>query len=209
MNTRAFYWRGWDENQLADYQQNQGQTNHCAKYAAAAALNMLYGTSIQGGEIVAWLETRFLDGTPRYTVFGNTFGSLVVQTAEIVRAAAALFNLSPQVSISRGSREDLLTTLDHRNQVEIISITYLNHNVPRISYGTRLKRTIKKPNIFGGHIMVLGAYDPTHLDEMDQPIPWGFISSWSGHEYLYWMPEQDFLHSWGRYSPFRRVTVRG
>ncbi len=209
MNTQAFYWRGWDENQLADYQQNQGQTNHCAKYAAAAALNLLYGTSIQGGEIVAWLENRFLDGTPRFTILGNTFGSLVVQTSEIVRAAAALFNLSPKVSISRGSRDDLLTTLEYNDQVDIISITYLKHNVPRISYGTSLRRIIKKPKVFGGHMMVLGAYDPTHLDEMGQPTPWGFISSWSGDEYLYWMPEEDFLRSWGRYSPFRRVTVRG
>jgi len=208
MNDQAIYCQGWSENQLAGYQQNQGQTNHCAKYAAATALNLLYGTSIQGREIVAWLETRFLDGTPRYTVLGNTFGSLVVQTAEIVRAAAARFNLSPEVTISRGGRDDLLETLEYKDQVDIISITYLKHNVPRISYSTKLKRIIKKPKVFGGHIMVLGAFDSGHLDEMDQPTPWGFLSSWSGNEYLYWMPEEDFLHSWGRYSPFRRVTLR-
>lgn len=209
MSTQALYWRSWDENQLAGFQQNQGQTNHCAKYAAAAALNILFDISIQGEDIVDWLETHFLDGTPRYTILGNTFGSLVVQTAEIVRAAASMYNLSPEVSISRGSRDDLLTTLEYDDRVDIISITYLKHNVPRISYGTSLRQIIKKPKVFGGHMMVLGAYDPTHLDEMDQPTPWGFISSWSGAEYLYWMPEEDFLRSWGRYSPFRRVTVRG
>ena len=209
MNNRAFYWRGWGESQLAEYQQNQGQTNHCAKYAAATALNLLYGTSIQGGDIVDWLDIRFLAGTPRYTVLGNTFGSLVVQTAEIVRAAARQHNLTPDVSISRGNNSDLISSLQDPNQLEIISITYLKQDLPRVSYGTGISSSLSGPGFFGGHLMLLGAYDPGHLDQNGTPTPWGFLSSWARHEFLYWMTGEDFLRSWGRYSPFRRVTVRG
>ncbi len=204
---RPRYWRGWPEELLASYQQNQGQTNHCAKYAAAAALNLLYGREITGGELVSWLEKKFLAGTPRYTLFGETFGSLMVQTAAIVHDAARLYGLSPSIRTSRGKAADLMASLEDGNKLELISITYLKRSLPRVSYGASAGNALGGPAFFGGHIMVLGACDPFHLDEEGQAAPWGFLSSWARHDHLYWMTDEDFLSSWGRFSPFRRVTV--
>jgi len=204
----VLYWRGWTEEQLAGYQQDQGQTNHCAKYAAATALNLLYGTEISGDDIVAWLDEKLWDGTPRYTIFGDSFGSLVVQTAAIVQAAAQQHGLAPAVQVSRGQVSDLLESLRLENTIELISITYLKSNLPRVSYGSAMRNSLGKPSFFGGHLMLLGAYDPAHQDREGSSTPWGFLSSWMKNEHLYWMPEEDFRRSWGRYSPFRRVTIR-
>ena len=41
MSEHVIYWRGCEEGVLAAYQQDQGSTNHCAKYAAATAANLV------------------------------------------------------------------------------------------------------------------------------------------------------------------------
>jgi len=83
MSDITIYWRGWTEKQLAFYQQNQGSTNHCGKYAAASALNLLYGTSLTGDSLVDWVNGRYLKGTPLYTIFGNNNGSFIFQAANL------------------------------------------------------------------------------------------------------------------------------
>jgi hypothetical protein len=124
MSNSTIYWRGWTENQLAAYQQNQGNTNHCAKYAAASALNLLYGSSISGEFLVTWLNSRLLKGTFRYTIAGNQHGSFVFQTANLVRRLAQRTNLNPAVRSGIGTIKSLIKSLQDGNSITVVSVTY-------------------------------------------------------------------------------------
>ena len=62
--------------------------------------------------------------------------------------------------------------------------------------------------VVGGHLMILGAYEPQHNNTEGLSSPWGFLSSWAGKEHLYWMSESDFQRSWGRLSLFNMVTIK-
>jgi len=108
MSDITIYWRGWTEKQLASYQQNQGSSNHCGKYAAASVLNLLYDTSLTGDSLVDWLNGRCLKGTPRYTIFGNNNGSFVFQAANLIRKLGQLNGLVPSVRSSRGTLKSLM-----------------------------------------------------------------------------------------------------
>ena len=83
MSELVIYWRDWKERKLAAYQQDQGSTNHCAKYASVSAVNLLLGSSFDGSSLVSWLDNQFLSGSVRYTILGNHNGSLVFQTANL------------------------------------------------------------------------------------------------------------------------------
>jgi hypothetical protein len=207
MSDITIYWRGWTEKQLASYQQNQGSSNHCGKYAAASVLNLLYGTSLTGGSLVDWLNGRCFKGTPRYTIFGNNNGSFVFQAANLIRKLGQLNGLVPSVRSSRGTLKSLMKNLQHGNSLSIISVTYIQNNEPVISFGKNTSSSLGVTRWVGGHLMILGAYDPQHRNTEGMPTPWGFLSSWPRKDYLYWMSENDFQRSWGRLSPFNMVTV--
>ena len=111
MSEIPLYWRGWSEEQLAAYQQDQGSSNHCAKYAAASGLNMLFGIVLTGDDLTDWVESRPLKGTGRYTIFGNHNGSLVYQTANLVRELGRQAGLPILVKCQVGQAPALLEAL--------------------------------------------------------------------------------------------------
>ncbi len=208
MSLIKVYWRGWTEGQLAGYQQDQGSTNHCAKYAAASALNMLYGTALLGNTLASWVENRPLKGTARYTIFGNHNGSLVYQTANLVRKLGHLQDLAPGVRCYRGTALSIQEMLKNGNSLNLVSVTYLQGKEPLITRGENTTSSLGPARLVGGHLMILGAYDQGHKNRAGASTPWGFISSWGNQEQLYWMTEEDFFRTWGRLSFFNMVTVR-
>ena len=207
MSDITIYWRDWTEKQLAFYQQNQGSTNHCGKYAAASALNLLYGTSLSGDSLVDWVNRRPLKGTPLYTIFGNNYGSFVFQSANLIRRLGQLNELVPEVRSRRGTFQTLKENLQHGNSLSMVSVTYFQNNVPVIALGKNTSSSLGVTRGMGGHLMILGAYDPQHRNTEGLPTPWGFLSSWPGKNHLYWMSENDFQRSWGRLSLFNVVAV--
>ena len=208
MSEITIYWRGWTEKQLAFYQQNQGSTNHCGKYAAASALNLLYGTSLTGDSLVDWVNGRFLKGTPLHTIFGNNNGSFVFQAANLLRRLGKLNGLVPEVRSRRGTFQTLKENLQDENSLSVVSVTYFQNNEPIIALGKNTSSSLGVTRLVGGHLMILGAYDPMHRNTEDFPTPWGFLSSWPSKDHLYWMSENDFRRSWGRLSPLNMVMVK-
>ena len=204
----AVYWRGWEEEKLAAYQQDQGSTNHCAKYASATAANLLSGTSFDGRSLVSWLEGRLLKGSARYTIFGNHNGSLVFQTANLVKRLGLLNGIPFEVRIKRGKVPDLLDALKDGGAISLVSVTYFKGEEPQICRGQNTASVLAAARWVGGHVMILSAYDPEHYNLAGVCTPWGFQSSWASKEHLYWMTDEDFQRTWGRLSFFNMVTVR-
>jgi hypothetical protein len=207
MSELSLYWRGWSEGQLASFQLDQGKTNHCAKYAAASALNLLYGTALSGEGLVTWIGSKMLRGTGLYSILGNHNGSLVYQTANLIRKLALQNNLRPRVRSGFGTLIDLRDRLLDGNSLILISITYFQGQEPVIARGSSTTTSLGSTRFLGGHLMILGAYDPAHQNESGVNTPWGFLSSWPGQGHLFWMTEKDFRRSWGKLSFFNMITV--
>jgi hypothetical protein len=207
MSGTAQYWRDWSESQLASYQGDQGSSNHCAKYAAASLLNLLYGTNADGGELVSLIEGRLLKGTGRYTILGNDNGSLVFQAANLLRRLAKMQGIYPQVRCQRINRIGLFSLLKDDKTLALVSLTYWQGKEPLISKGKYTSSSLASAHRVGGHIMIPAAYDPDHFNQAGFSTPWGFLSSWGSNDQLYWMTENDFLRTWGQLSIFNTVTV--
>ena len=208
MAQQSIYWRGLEEKTLAGYQQDQGRTNHCAKHAAASGINMLTGLDLNGGSMVRWLDDRLFKGTVRYTIFGNHNGSLVFQTANQIRWLALQNQVPLQVKGGRGKKQDLINSLKDAGVVTLVSVSYFEGEEPLISRGQSTVSSLARTRWIGGHVMILGAYDPMHQNTAGITNPWGFISSWGSSDQLYWVTERDFLRTWGRLSILNMVTVR-
>jgi hypothetical protein len=207
MSELSLYWRGWSEGQLASFQDDQGKTNHCAKYAAASALNLLYGTSLSGEGLVTWIGSKILRGTGLYSILGNHNGSLVYQTANLIRKLAQQNDLKPHVRSGFGTLVDLRDRLRDGNSLILISITYFQGQEPVVARGSSTTTSLGSTRFLGGHLMILGAYNPAHQNESGVNTPWGFLSSWPGQGHLFWMTEKDFRRSWGKLSFFNMITV--
>jgi hypothetical protein len=204
----TIYWRGWEESQLAGYQQDQGSSNHCAKYASATALNLLLGSSVRGDSLVAWLDNRLLKGSFLYTILGNHNGSLVFQTANQLRLLGFLNGIKLKVNCKRGTAGDLLEGLRDRTSIILVSVTYVKGKEPIIARGQNTTSTLASASWIGGHVMILSVYDPQHQNREGAFTPWGFLSSWGSKDQLYWMTDEDFNRTWGRLSIFNMITVR-
>jgi hypothetical protein len=207
MMSEKLFWRGWNEEELAAYQQNQGSSNHCAKYAAASALNLLFGIVLSGDDLVDWVESRPLKGTGKYTIFGNNNGSLVYQTANLVRELGRQAGLPIQVTNQIGRVSDLQETLKKENALCLVTLTYLKGEEPVIARGENTSNSLAVGGWIGGHIMILAAYNPIHKNRENISTPWGFLSSWGAIDQLYWMTDQDFRRCWGRLSIFKTVVI--
>ena len=208
MSGNTVYWRSWSEGHLARFQQDQGASNHCAKYAAASSLNMLFGTVLSGDNLVDWLDTRFLRGTGIYTILGNHNGSLVFQTANLIRKLAYHNGIQPSIRCGFGTHQDIRERLRNNNLLTIVTLTYFQGAEPVIAAGTKTTSSLGSSPLIGGHVMILAAYDPDHSNTSGETTPWGFISSWSNQEEIYWMTDQDFRRTWGKLSFYNMVTVQ-
>lgn len=207
MSQIPLYWRGWSEQQLAAYQQDQGTSNHCAKYAAASALNMLFGIVLTGSDLVEWVESRPMKGTGRYTILGNHYGSLVYQTANLVRELGRQAGLPIAVKSQARRVSDLLEALTEQNSLTLVTLTYFKGKEPVISRGENTISSLAPAGWVGGHILIPAAYDPEHHDQAGRGTPWGFLSSWGSKHLIYWMTDAEFASSWGRLSVFNTVTI--
>ncbi len=201
------YWRGWNEEQLAAYQGNQGVSNHCAKFAAASGLNLLFGVVLTGDDLVNWVESLPLKGTGRYTIFGNHNGSLVCQTANLVSELGRQAGLPIQVRSRRWRAAALLEVLQDNNLITLVTLTYLKGREPVIARGENTASSLAPAGWIGGHILIPAAYDPNHHNRDDQSTPWGFLSSWGSADHLYWMTVEEFFRCWGHLSVFNTVTI--
>jgi len=208
MPNMTMYWRGWNESNLAAFQQDQGNSNHCAKFASASAVNLLTDSDFDGSSLVAWLENRLFRGSARYTIFGNNYGSLVFQTANQLRRIGSLSGLDLSIRIKRGKVPDLLEVLKDGAAACLVTVTYFQGEEPLIAKGQNTANALAATHWIGGHIMVLAAHDPGHQNLEGLSTPWGFLSSWGCKDQLYWMTDGDFRHTWGRLSLFNMVTVR-
>ncbi len=207
MNAETIYWRRWGEAQLAAYQGNQGASNHCAKYAAASGLNMLFGIVLTGDDLVDWVGSRPLKGTGKYTIFGNHNGSLVFQTASLVRELGRQAGLPIQVRCRRYSISDLIENLRNDNVITLATLTYFKGDEPVIAKGMNISSSLAQAGWIGGHIMIPAVFDPGHHNLDGVSTPWGFLSSWGATDQLYWMTERDFRNSWGQFSLYNTVTI--
>jgi hypothetical protein len=206
-SNRTLYWRDWSEVQLAAYQGNQGSSNHCAKYAAASSLNMLFGVVLTGDDLVEWVESRPLKGTGRYTILGNQYGSLVLQTANLARELGQQAGLPIRVHSRIWRVSDLLEALKNDSLLTLVTLTYFKDNEPVIARGENTASSLAPAGWVGGHILIPAAYDPGHHNKDGQSTPWGFLSSWGSVEQLYWMTEKEFDRSWGYLSVFNTVVI--
>ncbi|HDD55684.1 MAG TPA: hypothetical protein ENG59_05540 [Chloroflexi bacterium] len=207
MSEIPLFWRSWSEEQLAAYQQDQGTSNHCAKYAAASALNILFGIVLTGADLTDWVESRPLKGTGRYTIFGNHNGSLVFQTANLVRELGRQAGLPILVKSKIGQVPDLLEGLADENSLALVTLTYFKEKEPVIARGENTSTSLAPDGWIGGHVLIPVAFDPGHHNQAGLSTPWGFLSSWGSTKHIYWMTDEDFRRSWGRLSLFNMVTI--
>ena len=206
-SNRTLYWRDWSEGQLAAYQGNQGSSNHCAKFAAASSLNMLFGVVLTGDDLVEWVENRPLKGTGRYTILGNHNGSLVFQTANLVRELGQQAGLPIRVQSRNWQVSDLLEALENDSLLALVTLTYFKGSEPVIARAENTTNSLAPADWIGGHILIPAAYDSSHHNKDGQSTPWGFLSSWGSVEQLYWMTEEEFDRSWGYLSLFNSVVI--
>ncbi len=207
MPGNALYWRDWSEARLAAYQGDQGSSNHCAKFAAASALKLLYEIQVAGEDLVAWVQDRPLKGTGRFTIFGNNNGSLVFQTANLLRQLARMLGIIPRIQCRISDTSDLLALLTEANTLALISLTYFQGNEPLIAKGQNITSSLGPARFLGGHIMIPAAFDPGHVNQFGIGTPWGFLSSWGSNDQLYWMTESDFQRTWGLLSIYNSVII--
>ena len=204
---KKLYWRAWNEQQLAAYQGDQGSSNHCAKYAAASGLNMLFGVVLTGDDLVDWIQARPLKGTGNFTIFGNHNGSLVFQTANLVRELGRQAGLPIRVKNQRWQAPALQKALQQDNLLTLVTLTYFQGSKPIIARGQNATSALGPSGWIGGHILIPAAYDPDHCNQDNQSTPWGFLSSWGAVDQLYWMTEEEFDRSWGYLSLFNTVVI--
>jgi hypothetical protein len=168
---------------------------------------MLFGIVLSGDDLVEWVKSRPLKGTGKYTIFGNNNGSLVYQTANLVRELGHQAGLPIQVESQVGNALDLLEILQNENALTLVTLTYLGGDEPIIARGENTTSSLAPVGSIGGHIMILAAFDTSHRNTDDFSTPWGFLSSWGKSEKLYWMTNAAFHRSWGRLSYFNAVTI--
>lgn len=207
VSDRSICWRGWSEEQLAAYQSDQGSTNHCAKHAAASGLNMLFGLVLSGDDLIEWVGSRPFKGTGRYTVLGNHNGSLVYQTANLVRELGRQVGLPITVKSQNCRKPALLEILQSPDKLALVTVTYLKGKEPIIARGKNSSTSLAPAGWIGGHIMIPAAYDPEHHNQKGLCTPWGFLSSWGSTDQIYWMTEEDFTRSWGQLSIYNTVLI--
>ena len=169
---------------------------------------MPYGTTISGQVFVDWLSNRFLQGTLQYTIWGNNYGSLVFQTANLIRKFSRMNQLVPKVKSLISTKEKIKGILKDNNTLALVTMTYFLGREPVIAQGRKTTTALGNSSRIGGHVMILGAYDPGHQNDAEVPTPWGFLSSWGSKDYLYWMTDEDFIRTWGKLSLFNWITVR-
>jgi len=139
------------------YQQQQGDTNFCASYAIATALNMLYGANIKGNDVANLISKSNIINplfsynspqtwSPVYSWLPSGGAVMPYQQVLIVNTLSGDI-LKQQKNLPTAEVKDLQPAQlieMIRNPNRAVLMTY------DVQYG----------NIFSGHVVVLASYDP-------------------------------------------------
>ncbi len=188
------YWRGMSEGQLAAYEQYQGNYNSYAAYSAAAAINLLTGSTLSG-KAVSDLANKgnsfwaIRPDIPNTRTFRNQYITPRQQAKLINRindlaadSGAPIPRFSAEAT--KGSIRDLRQLLAEPDKAVIVTVRW------EVDHPT------------SGHAIVLGAYNPTNT-ENGVVKPWGFLNWWddpaSGrpNTTLTWMTDKELRNKWG------------
>jgi RHS repeat-associated protein len=199
------YATGATEAQLGAVQENQGLSNDCGKFAAAAAMNILlrnrYVFSAQSfADYAHWRP--FARNVP--VVDATT----PEQQAAIINDVAIANKLAISAEAQKASVSELRAWLDDPNKVLEITLAWDNAHRPVFHRAAPPGSTDNQsanrqpgvPSIAGvirlpidsGHAVVLGAYDPNHYEQDGTHTPWGVASSWDAGGKMFWLTDADF-----------------
>jgi WXG100 family type VII secretion target len=190
----AVYEEGYSISDLAGFQENQGMTNNCGEYAAAAALDMLFGGNrFTGTDLTAfadastnllpWLGRRMFQNGP----------TMPPQQANLINDYAAANHLPVEATATTIDREGLIRMLETPDQTLMVTISYGNDWQPTLT-SNGVSQVPLPPGAlpYSGHVMVLAAYE-----ENGGNPRWGFVNSWvDGGSDIYWMTDADFQRAW-------------
>lgn len=196
---RATSLRAMPESELARYQTLQ-IGNDCTLHAISAAIEILCGVFLKPQDLIEetnrlWWRGRIFRIFPKWAVAPG-------MQARYVNYLAKKHNLPIQARKLHLTPETLLEITDDPQKLALVTIYWLNKNIPAIYYAKSPKNYNAEKGV-GGHTMLFAAYDPSHQNGSDKHTPWGFINSWvHGGNALYWMTDDGFLNSWGIKIPF-------
>jgi hypothetical protein len=181
------------ENELAAQQACQ-VGNTCSFHAIAAGLRLLLGVELDpialSDEIDRlWRRFRFMRVFPGWAVTPR-------QQVRIVRHLARTRGFPVTAEYQHGDPESLPSLLDDPDSVPLITLLWLWKSAPPIYLG-ETDHNFNVSKGFGGHTMILAAYDHDHSAGGEFATPWGFINPWTnGGDVLFWMRDADFRKAW-------------
>jgi hypothetical protein len=185
------------EEYLAGYQQNQGRSNNCGEYAAAAAFNLLFNMQIPGQELAKLADRGWLLKRLRSWPGGPTSPA---QQARLIKEYARLHDLPVEVSTHKSTFFYLRRWLQNPDVACLVTISWDNRRLPKIIKGAGIVTPMAKSRFFwSGHTMVLAAFQPAANDNRLQQDRWGFINSWadpSSRSGIFWMEHDEFKRCW-------------
>jgi WXG100 family type VII secretion target len=190
----TIYEEGYSITDLAGFQENQGMTNNCGEYAAAAALDMLFGGNrFTGADLTTFADasTNLLPWAGR-RMFQNG-PTMPPQQANLINEYATANNLPVEATATTTDREGLIRMLETPDQTLMVTISYGNDWQPTLT-SNGVNQVPLPPGAlpYSGHVMVLAAYE----DNGGNPR-WGFVNSWvDGGSDIYWMTDADFQRAW-------------
>jgi hypothetical protein len=138
------------------------------------------------------------------------------QQANIVNGIARQGSLPLEADVTHPTPEELKDLLGRDDTAVVVTLGWHQDHPPHIGQGDAVGRPFGDPGSFevlgveveipvGAHAMLLGAYDPGHVDENGDPTPWGFVNSWTdgasaahpgGATEIYWMSDADFREAY-------------
>jgi hypothetical protein len=195
--------------ELSAVQQEQ-TGNNCAIFSACAALQLLFGLSI---DPYHWSEK--VDALPFPAIMKMRMmrnGPVTPdQHLHLIHWIAKENGISTIMCYrSSATKEVLLHELQMPNTVQFVTLGWWFSKPPEITFGRSSVNQNASTARVGFHTMILAAYDPNHIGQDGLQRPWGFINSWkSSASDLYWMQDSEFQRGWDIYTPFngRRSLV--
>jgi hypothetical protein len=193
------------EGKLAGYQQLQ-TGNSCAICSACAALNLLFDTNIQANE---WIHR--VDGLPYPQIFKVRMWkdgpTAPFQQINLIHWIAGENNLTQiRLDQKKSNREELIQIIHDPYQMALVTIGWIFNKPPEITLGLSGINYNSVKSKIGYHTLLAAAYQSDHFCADNILRPWGFINSWSdGGTDLFWMSEEEFMHSWSIYTPPNRI----
>lgn len=166
---RAIWTEGKPERVLAQYQKNQGRTNHCAVYSISAALRML-GEQAPPGQEPAGVRAVDYDGAvalsnSRAVLRSNVLGAardLLAgddlrlwaggpvaprEQAMLARKLAQDYGIAVQAEAVRGTPDDLLRLLADPHTKVLVTFGWSGSDRPEIMHPDGKFRQFGKPDV--------------------------------------------------------------